>query len=90
MAETRSLDPENVRVGVIIRTLRESRGLTSDELGEAIGVTGGQVRHIERGLRRASLANCVAIARELDAPLATIVGEETAAIIEAQPDRAAS
>lgn len=90
MPETQSLDPENVRVGTIIRTLRESRGLTSDELGQAIGVTGGQVRHIERALRRASLANCVAIAKALGTPLSTIVGEEVAAIIEAQPAKAAS
>ena len=82
-----------MRVGAIIRTLRESRGLTSAELGRAIGVTEGHVRHIEVGRRRATLVNCVAIADALGAPLAMLVGEEVAALVgqlRPQPARAAS
>lgn len=85
MPETPSPDPENVRVGATIRELRLSRELTSDELGRAIGVTGGQIRHIERGIRKAQLADCRAIARVLGVPLAAITVEDYARIADPQP-----
>jgi transcriptional regulator with XRE-family HTH domain len=87
MPETPSHDWESA-AGHIIRMLRESRGLTSDELGQAIGVTAGHIRHIERGERRPRLDHCQAIASHLGVPVARIVGEEVAALIAPLPAQA--
>lgn len=72
MPETEPLDPEDVRVGATIRALREPRGLTSAELGRAIGKSEALIRHIERGERHASLVICQAIASVLKVPVAAI------------------
>lgn len=88
-SDTRAIHPENVRVGATIRVLRESRSLSSDELGRLIGKSGTLIRLIEVGRRRATIPACVDIARVLEVDVARIVGADVAAIIEPQPAGAA-
>lgn len=87
MQDTPSQDWES-EAGQIIRTLRESRGLSSDELGQAIGVSGGYIRNMEIGGRRPRLVYCQAIADFFEIPVSRIVGDKIAAIIDPQPAQA--
>lgn len=89
MQETRTPPTQaELRRAEIIRILRESRGLSSAELGRRIGKSEGLIRHIELGSRRANLAVCLAVASALDVPVARIVGDEIAAIIADEPAQA--
>jgi transcriptional regulator with XRE-family HTH domain len=47
------LDPENVRVGAIIRGLRRAQRITARDLGTAAGCSEPLITAIERGERRA-------------------------------------
>jgi transcriptional regulator with XRE-family HTH domain len=79
MAHTRELtpeldlDPEAVRIGATIRTLRESIGLTLKELGAAVGRDHSHLSRVERGEKKAPRALCIAIARALGVPPAAII-----------------
>lgn len=90
MQATEPVPDGGLSVGATIRVLRQSRGLSADELGRMIGKSGPLIRQIELGNRRAILPVCIEIARVLDVSLATIVGETLASIIESQPAQAAS
>lgn len=76
MQETRApLAPEEVRIGATIKALREAHGLTVTELARGIGVGHSLVSLIESGERRATMANCQAVARLLNVKLAAITVE---------------
>jgi transcriptional regulator with XRE-family HTH domain len=47
------LDPENVRVGAIIRGLRNAKGISARDLGIAVRCSESLITAIERGQRRA-------------------------------------
>ena len=53
MSNNVPLDPENVRIGALIRGLRQAKKLTAKELGDAIGCSEPLITAIERGQRRA-------------------------------------
>jgi transcriptional regulator with XRE-family HTH domain len=78
MPDTDTRQPEDVRRGATIRALREANGLTAVELGRLIGVSEPLITAIERGDRRATMANCRAIAERLNVPLAAITIEDYA------------
>jgi transcriptional regulator with XRE-family HTH domain len=84
-SDTRVIHPENIRVGATIRELREAHELTITELARAIGVSRGLMSLIESGSRKATLANCRAIARVLGVPLAAITVEGYEQIADPQP-----
>jgi transcriptional regulator with XRE-family HTH domain len=57
-----------------LRRLRESRGLSQEELGRAAGVHRTYISHIERGMRpNPTLDILVLIARGLEMPLGDLV-----------------
>ena len=89
-SDTRVIHPENVRVGAIIRALREAHELTVTELARAIGVSRPLMSLIESGKRKATMANCRDIARVFRVPLAAITVEDYAEIADPQPASAAS
>lgn len=68
---TSTLDPAISRLilGKRLRHFRTSRGLTLEQLGEAVGVVPSQISHIENGRRepRAALIQALATALEIDA-----------------------
>ena len=70
--DTTERDPENVRIGATIAALRDAYGLTQTELARMIGVSGPLISLIESGDRRATMANCRAIAEAFRIPLAAI------------------
>ena len=81
--------PEDVRVGATIRALREAHGLKVTELARAIGVSHTLISLIESGGKRATIANCQAIAKVFGVELAaiTIQGYEQIADEPAQASR---
>ena len=88
-SDTTAPDPENVRVGATIRALREAHGLSGTELARAIGVSGPLISLIESGDRRATMANCQAIADVFRVPLAAITVANYAQIADdPQPEPA--
>lgn len=56
------------RVGEMIRTLRQSRGLTQAELARRIGVTPSALSQVERGVRGLSGERLVSVWEELGVP----------------------
>lgn len=75
MTATPSLGPEDARRGATIKALREAHGLSAAELGRLIGVSRARISQIELGQKRATIANCKAIADKLHIPLAAITIE---------------
>jgi DNA-binding XRE family transcriptional regulator len=57
-----ALDPEAVRIGALLRGLREANGWTLERLGGAIGKTHHYLSKIERGHRKAKVTLCRDIA----------------------------
>ena len=74
--ETRNpLAPDDVRIGETIRALREAHGLSVTELARGIGVSHTLISLIESGERKATMANCRAVAGLLGVKLAAITVE---------------
>jgi transcriptional regulator with XRE-family HTH domain len=73
MTPTTKLDPEAVRIGATIKTLREAYGVTLGELASAVGRSHSFLSNIEAGRKAAPMPMCVQIARHLGVPLAAIV-----------------
>ena len=55
-----------------VRTLREAKGLTQAQLGEALGVSRQSVNPIEKGKYDPSLPLAIAIARFFERPVEEI------------------
>ncbi|AMD87102.1 helix-turn-helix transcriptional regulator [Actinomyces radicidentis] len=55
-----------------VRTLREAKGLTQAQLGEALGVSRQSVNSIEKGKYDPSLPLAIAIARFFERPVEEI------------------
>lgn len=49
---SKALDPEWVRVGATIRALRELRGMTPDELANAVDMSRPYLANVEAGRKR--------------------------------------
>ncbi len=56
-----------------IRELRKEKGISSDKLGELVGLTGGAIRHIERGQRKLTLPLLEKIAQALGVSVAELL-----------------
>jgi len=69
-------DPIDVEVGARIRARRSAIGMSQAHVAEAIGVTFQQVQKYERGTNRVSASMLVKIAKVLEAPAASLLGEE--------------
>lgn len=52
MEETGTLDPEWVRVGATLRTIRELRGYKPDPFASAIGISRPYLANIEAGRKK--------------------------------------
>lgn len=89
MQDTPTPGTEEAR-GAIIRMLRESRGLSSADLGRMVGRSDSLIRRIELGSLRANLGICMAIATALEIPVARIVGDDVAKIIDPRPAQVTS
>ena len=57
------------QIGRRIRQARESAGLTQEELGRALGVSGVAVGHYERGARSVGIADLETIGETLRRPI---------------------
>ena len=65
----RGRDPIDVDVAKRVRALRLQRGLSQNELSDALGVTFQQFQKYERGANRISAARLFRIAKVLDVPV---------------------
>jgi transcriptional regulator with XRE-family HTH domain len=63
-------------LGARIAALREARGLTGQELGDALGFSRSQVSKIEHGTRRLEVSELAVIADALEVSLAEVLGVE--------------
>lgn len=70
----RSRDPIDIDVAKRVRALRLQRGLSQNELSDALGVTFQQVQKYERGANRISAGRLLRIAKVLDVPVAFLYG----------------
>jgi Zn-dependent peptidase ImmA (M78 family)/transcriptional regulator with XRE-family HTH domain len=66
----------SVEIGARISALREARGMTGEELGEALGLSRSQVSKIEHGIRRLDVSEVAALADALEVSLAEVLGVE--------------
>ena len=82
MSNNVPLDPENVRVGAIIRGLRRAQRISARDLGTATGCSEPLITAIERGERRAVPDVRQKIADRLGIP-ATELGDLTSDVDEA-------
>jgi DNA-binding XRE family transcriptional regulator len=69
-----ALDPDAIRIGALLRDLREANGWTLERLGGAIGKTHHYLSKIERGHRKAKVPLCRDIARAYGMPPAELIG----------------
>jgi transcriptional regulator with XRE-family HTH domain len=65
--------------GPRLRELRESAGLTQQQLGERAGVVGSQINKLELGVNQPTLATAVALARALGVEVGAFVPPDLAA-----------
>ncbi|HEY9324535.1 MAG TPA: helix-turn-helix domain-containing protein [Agromyces sp.] len=68
--------PDLATLGQRIRHFRSERGLTLDQLGEAVGMAGSQLSLIENGKREPKLSLLDSLAASLDVELADLLSRE--------------
>lgn len=56
-------------IGARIRQARKAKGLTQEELGKLLHVTGAAISHFERGRRDVDAKTLAKIARVLEKPI---------------------
>src|SRR5918997_5743149 len=69
-------EPDALTIGRRIRHLRTQRGMTLEELGEAIGRAPSQVSMLENGKREPTIARLQAVARALGASVEDLLSPE--------------
>ena len=69
-------DPIDVAVGLRLRTLRKSKGMSQETLGKALGITFQQIQKYERGTNRISASMLVKGARALGVSTNALLPEE--------------
>jgi transcriptional regulator with XRE-family HTH domain len=75
-ADINGPDPIDVAVGLRLRTLRKSRGMSQEQLGRALGITFQQIQKYERGTNRISASMLVKSARALAVAPTSLLPEE--------------
>ena len=75
-ADIHGPDPIDVGVGLRLRTLRKSRGMSQEQLGRALGITFQQIQKYERGTNRISASMLVKSARALAVAPTSLLPEE--------------
>ena len=76
MADNNNPDPIDIAVGLRLRTLRKSHGMSQDQLGRALGITFQQIQKYERGTNRISASMLVKAARTLGVASAVLLPDE--------------
>jgi transcriptional regulator with XRE-family HTH domain len=71
-------DPIDVAVGLRIRQLRKARGMSQENLGDALGITFQQIQKYERGTNRVSASMLVKTARTLNVAPTAILPDDDA------------
>jgi transcriptional regulator with XRE-family HTH domain len=75
-ADINGPDPIDIAVGLRLRTLRKSRGMSQEQLGRALGITFQQIQKYERGTNRISASMLVKSARALSVAPTSLLPEE--------------
>ena len=75
-ADINGPDPIDVAVGLRLRTLRKSRGMSQEQLGRALGITFQQIQKYERGTNRISASMLVKSARALAVAPTSLLPDE--------------
>ena len=76
------IDPEALRVGATIKSLRLAHGWKLGEFATALGMSHSYISNIEAGRKLAPRPLCRKIADALDVPLAAIISSEYARVKE--------
>ena len=69
-------DPIDIAVGLRLRTLRKSKGMSQEQLGRALGITFQQIQKYERGANRISASMLVKSARALSVSTSSLLPED--------------
>ena len=69
-------DPIDIAVGLRLRTLRKSKGMSQEALGKALGITFQQIQKYERGTNRISASMLVKSARTLGVSTGALLPNE--------------
>jgi len=70
---TRQKTAEGIAFGRVLREVRDSRGLTQEQLGELTDLTSESISLFERGLRQPRLETILRLAAALEVEAATLV-----------------
>ena len=70
----------NSTVGQRIRDLRQARGMTLAQLGDAVGLTWQQVRRLEIGESHLNIPRLTAFAKALGVPVSELLTEGPASV----------
>ncbi len=84
MTPTTDLDPEAVRIGATIKSLREAYGWKVGEFATAIERSSSFLSNIEAGRKHAPRSLCRKISDVLGVPLAAIISPEYASTTEVE------
>ncbi|WP_421932323.1 helix-turn-helix transcriptional regulator [Phenylobacterium sp.] len=71
-------DPVDILFGTRVRLLRKQRGLSQDELAQAIDVTTQQLQNAEQASVRTSLSMASRVAKALGTTVGDLIGERDA------------
>lgn len=71
-------DPEALRVGKRLKTWRERRSVSLEELATGTGLTVEQLRRVEAGREALDAAAVVAVSRKLGLPRWALVSDKAA------------
>ncbi len=75
-ADLNGPDPIDIAVGLRLRTLRKSKGMSQEQLGKALGITFQQIQKYERGTNRISASMLVKSARTLEVSASSLLPDE--------------
>ena len=59
--------------GARVEAARKKKGLTQEELAERIGVSQSMINHIEKARKKPSFENAIAIAREFNTTVESLL-----------------
>ncbi len=75
-ADLNGPDPIDIAVGLRLRTVRKSKGMSQEQLGKALGITFQQIQKYERGTNRISASMLVKSARTLEVSASSLLPDE--------------